>query len=131
MLPAGARTGDFTYLRTSNGQPQTVNLLALSGRTIDPRIHSLINLTPASINNDAGDTSNTQGSCFNKPNGSTGKNIGFRIDYDINSSKGWKPSYSRFESVLPNDVALNNIGEQFPGVPGGEIGRCYLPLASY
>ena len=27
--------------------------------------------------------------------------------------------YSRFVSVLPNDVALNNIGEQFPGLPGG------------
>lgn len=119
VLSAGARTGNFTYLRTSNGQPQTVNLLALAGRTIDPRVQTLINLTPASNNNDSGDTRNTQGFRFNTPNGSTGKNFGFRIDYDINSSNRVEAIYSRFVSVLPNDVALNNIGEQFPGLPGG------------
>jgi hypothetical protein len=119
VLSAGARQGNFTYLRASDGQPQTVNLLALSGRTIDPRIQTLINLTPASNNNDAGDTRNTQGFRFNTPNGSTGKNIGFRIDYDINSSNRVEAIYSRFVSVLPNDVQLNNIGEQFPGLPGG------------
>ncbi len=119
VLSAGARQGNFTYLRADNGQMQTVNLLALSGRTIDPRIQTLINLTPASNNNDAGDTRNTQGFRFNTPNGSTGKNIGFRIDYDINSSNRVEAIYSRFVSILPNDVALNNIGEQFPGLPGG------------
>ncbi len=41
-----ARTGTFTYLRTDNEQLQTVNLLALTGRSIDPRIQELINLTP-------------------------------------------------------------------------------------
>jgi hypothetical protein len=119
VLSAAARTGNFTYLRVDNGQRQTVNLLSLSGRTIDPRIQTLINLTPASNNNDAGDTRNTQGFRFNTPNGSTGKNIGFRIDYDINSTNRVEAIYSRFVSVLPNDVALNNIGEQFPGLPGG------------
>ena len=95
------------------------NLLTLSGRPIDPRIQTLINLTPASNNNDAGDTRNTQGFRFNTPNGSTGKNIGFRIDYDVNSKNRVEAIYSRFLSVLPNDVQLNNIGEQFPGLPGG------------
>jgi len=119
VLSAGARTGNFTYIRADNGQQQTVNLLNLSGRTIDPRIQTLINLTPASNNNDAGDTRNTQGFRFNTPNGSTGRNIGFRIDYDINATNRVEAIYSRFVSVLPNDVALNNIGEQFPGLPGG------------
>ncbi len=119
VLSAGARTGNFTYIRSDNGQQQTVNLLTLSGRTIDPRIAHLISLTPASNNNDAGDTRNTQGFRFNTPNGSTGRNIGFRIDYDINSNHRVEAIYSRFVSVLPNDVALNNIGEQFPGLPGG------------
>jgi Carboxypeptidase regulatory-like domain len=119
VLSAGARQGNFTYLRADNGQAQTVNLLALSGRTIDPRIQTLINLTPASNNNDAGDTRNTQGFRFNTPNGSTFKNLGFRIDYDINSSNRVEAIYSRAVNTLPNDVALNNIGEQFPGLPGG------------
>jgi hypothetical protein len=135
VLSAGARTGNFTYLATcgapppnatppcpggiTRGQQVTVNLLSLSGRTIDPRMQTLINLTPASNNNDAGDTRNTQGFRFNTPNGSTGRNVGFRIDYDINSTNRVEAIYSRFVSVLPNDVALNDIGEQFPGLPGG------------
>src|SRR6266850_125982 len=119
VLSANARNGLFTYIRADNGQQQTVNLLGLSGRTIDPRMQTLINLTPASNNNDAGDTRNTQGFRFNTPNGSTGRNVGFRIDYDINSTNRVEAIYSRFVSVLPNDVALNDIGEQFPGLPGG------------
>lgn len=119
VLSAGARNGNFTYARADNGQLQTVNLLALSGRAIDPRIQQLIALTPASNNNDAGDTRNTQGFRFNTPNGSTGKNIGFRIDYEINGNNRVEAIYSRFVTVTPNDVQLNDIGEQFPGLPGG------------
>lgn len=135
VLSQGARNGNFTYLATcgapppnatppcpagiTRGQAVTVNLLTLSGRTIDPRMQQLINLTPPSNNNDAGDTRNTQGFRFNTPNGSTGKNVGFRIDYDINGTNRVEAIYSRFVSILPNDVALNNIGEQFPGLPGG------------
>jgi hypothetical protein len=135
VLSAGARTGNFTYLATcgapapnatpacpagiTRGQQVTVNLLARSGRSIDPRVQTLINLTPASNNNDAGDTRNTQGFRFNTPNGSNVRNFGFRIDYDINSTNRVEAIYSRAVNVLPNDVALNNIGEQFPGLPGG------------
>ena len=129
VLSAGARQGNFTYLATCTtatcpagitpGQAITRNLLTLSGRAIDARIQTLINLTPPSNNNDAGDTRNTQGFRFNTPNGSTGKNIGFRFDYDINPSNRVEAIYSRFVSILPNDVALNDIGEQFPGLPGG------------
>ena len=114
-----ARTGTFTYLRTDNNALQTVNLLALTGRSIDPRIQELINLTPSSNNAQIGDTRNTGGFRFNTPNGSTGRNIGFRLDYDISSKHRVEGVYSHFLSKLPNDVQLNNIGEQFPGLPGG------------
>ena len=71
LLP-GARNGNFTYLRTDNGQSNTVNLLALTGRALDPRIQQLINLTPASNNTSLGDNRNTAGFRFNTPNCSTG-----------------------------------------------------------
>src|SRR5688500_11161013 len=114
-----ARTGNFTYLRTDNGQRQTINLLALTGRSIDPRIQHLISLTPSSNNAQIGDSRNTGGFRFNTPIGSTGRNIGFRLAYDISSNHRVEGVYSHFLSKLPNDVQLNNIGEQFPGLPGG------------
>lgn len=119
VLLAPARTGTFTYLRSDNGQLQTINLLTLTGRTTDPRIAHLLSLTPASNNTSVGDTRNTAGFRFNTPNGSTGRNIGFRLDYDITSKHRIEGVYSHFLSKLPNDVQLNNIGEQFPGLPGG------------
>ena len=119
VLLEPARTGTFTYLRSDNGQRQTINLLALTGRSIDPRIAHLISLTPPSNNTSIGDSRNTGGFRFNTPNGSTGRNIGFRLDYDITSQHRVEGVYSHFQSKLPNDVQLNNIGEQFPGLPGG------------
>lgn len=119
VLLGPARTGNFTYVRSDNQQLNTVNLLTLTGRTIDPRIQTLINLTPTSNNTSVGDTRNTGGFRFNTPNGSTGRNIGFRLDYDINQKNRVEGVYSHFLSKLPNDVQLNNIGEQFPGLPGG------------
>ncbi len=119
VLLAPAREGNFTYVRTDNNQLHTVNLLTLSGRPMDPRIRELINLTPLSNNTSLGDTRNTGGFRFNTPNGSTGRNIGFRIDYDITSKHRFEAVYSHFLSKTPNDVQLNNIGEPFPGLPGG------------
>jgi carboxypeptidase family protein len=134
-----ARTGTFGYIvsctkafddptatpaqrcppNIAPGSTQTINLLALTGRSIDPRIQQLINLTPSSNNSQIGDGRNTGGFRFNTPNGSTGRNIGFRLDYDITSRHRVEGVYSHFLSKLPNDVQLNNIGEQFPGLPGG------------
>src|SRR6185369_15367281 len=119
VLRAGARTGNFTYVRTDNGQLNTVNLLALTGRSLDPKIASLIALTPTENNSSIGDSRNTGGFRFNTPNGSTGRNIGFRLDYDISPKHRIEGVYSHFLSKLPNDVQLNNIGEQFPGLQGG------------
>jgi len=120
VLTAAARTGTFTYLRSDNGQLNTVNLLALApGRTLDPRIQTLLALTPTPNNTQRGDTRNSGGFRFNTPNGSTGRNIGFRIDYEISQKHRVEGIYSHFLSKLPNDVQLNDIGEQFPGLPGG------------
>src|SRR5689334_5831452 len=139
VLLDGARTGNFRYLvsctANSNdlsapasarcpqgiapGSIQSVNLLSLSNRGVDPRIAELLALTPASNNTQVGDARNTGGFRFNTPNGSTGRNIGFRLDYDITKQHRVEGIYSHFLSKLPNDVQLNNIGEQFPGLPGG------------
>ncbi|HZM99253.1 MAG TPA: TonB-dependent receptor [Pyrinomonadaceae bacterium] len=119
VLNSGARTGNFTYLRTDNGQLNTVNLLNMTGRGIDPRMQELINLTPTPNNSSVGDNRNSGGFRFNTPNGSTGRNIGFRLDYEISQKHRVEGIYSHFLSKLPNDVQLNNIGEQFPGLPGG------------
>jgi hypothetical protein len=119
VLSAGARTGNFTYLRTDNGQPQTVNVLTLGGRTIDPTIKAVIDLTPASNNNDRGDTRNTQGFRFNTPDGRVNKIWGFRVDYDVNSSNRIEAIFDRNTLVFPNDFGTNDIGEVFPGLLGG------------
>lgn len=121
VLSTPARTGNFTYLRADNGQQQTVNVLGLTGRNIDPRLQTLIGLTPGSNNNDAGDTRNTQGFRFNSPSNQTSDLWGFRIDYDISSRHRVEAIYDKFVFDFPNDT-FNDIGEVFPGLPGGGQG---------
>ncbi|HLM56572.1 MAG TPA: TonB-dependent receptor [Pyrinomonadaceae bacterium] len=118
-LTAAARQGNFTYRRSDNGQLQTVNLLSLTGRQLDPRIQSLLNLTP--VPNDitaAGDRVNTGGFRFNSPAGSTDKLFGFRIDYEASSRNRFEAVFSRNALIVPNDATTNNTGEPFPGLPG-------------
>jgi hypothetical protein len=118
-LTAAARQGSFTYRRSDNGQLQTVNLLALTGRAVDPRIQSLLNLTP--VPNDltaAGDRVNTGGFRFNSPAGSTDKLFGFRIDYEASARNRFEAVFSRDNVMVPNDAVTNNTGEPFPGLPG-------------
>lgn len=116
VLTAPARTGSFTYRRVDNGQLQTINLLSLTGRTIDPRINGLIGQTP--LPNDlAGDRINTNGFSFNSPSGSGEKLFGFRINYDRSQKHRFDVVYSRDSVSVPNDT-FNNTGEPFPGLPG-------------
>lgn len=118
-LTGAARQGNFTYRRTDNGQLQTVNLLTLTGRAVDPRIQSLLNLTP--VPNDisaAGDRVNTGGFRFNSPAGSTEKLFGFRIDYEASARNRFEAVFSRDNVMVPNDAVTNNTGEPFPGLPG-------------
>ena len=116
VLTAPARAGSFTYRRVDNGQLQTINVLNLTGRSIDPRINRLIGQTP--LPNDlAGDRINTNGFSFNSPSGSTEKLFGFRLNYDPSQSNRFDVVYSRDSVAVPNDT-FNNTGETFPGLPG-------------
>src|SRR5262245_58601735 len=77
VLSAPARTGNFTYF--VNGEPRSVNLMALRGLTgVDPVIQGLIDKTPApsqSNTNDTGDSRNTLGVRFNQRNNETRDNV--------------------------------------------------------
>ena len=116
VLTQPARAGSFTYRRVDNGQLQTINVLNLTGRNIDPRINKLIGQTP--LPNDlAGDRINTNGFSFNSPSGSTEKLFGFRINYDPSQTHRFDVVYSRDSVAVPNDT-FNNTGEPFPGLPG-------------
>ncbi|HET9713388.1 MAG TPA: hypothetical protein VFP64_15955, partial [Pyrinomonadaceae bacterium] len=116
VLSSPARLGSFTYRRLDNQQLQTINVLNLTGRTIDPRISRLIDQTP--LPNDlAGDRINTNGFSFNSPSGSTEKLFGYRINYDVSQKHRFDVVYSKDSINVPNDT-FNNTGEPFPGLPG-------------
>jgi len=116
VLTAPARSGSFTYRRLDNQQLQTINVLNLTGRTIDPRINRLIGQTP--LPNDlAGDRINTNGFSFNSPSGSSEKLFGYRINYDLSQKHRFDVVYSKDSVNVPNDT-FNNTGEPFPGLPG-------------
>jgi len=116
VLTAPARSGSFTYRRLDNQQLQTINVLNLTGRTIDPRMNRLIGQTP--LPNDlAGDRINTNGFSFNSPSGSSERLFGYRINYDLSQKHRFDVVYSRDSVNVPNDT-FNNTGEPFPGLPG-------------
>lgn len=118
LYPA-ARQGNYTYRRSDNGQLQTINLLSLTGRQIDPRIQNLLAQTPAP--NDptaaAGDRINTGAFRFNTPSGSAERLWGFRVDYNHSERHRFEGIYSNNAINIPNDTG-NDIGEPFPGLPG-------------
>jgi hypothetical protein len=123
VLTDAARTGTFTYLDltpASQGGPvrRTINLLQLTGRPVDPRTARLIGLQPGLNNTEVGDTRNTGGFRFNSPSGQTSNLWGFRTDFDLSSKHRFEAIFSRFKLDFPNDT-FNDIGEVFPGLPGG------------
>jgi len=117
VLTGPARNGLFTY-RASNGSLQTVNLLTLGGLTRDPLTTQLINLTPLPNDLTGGDTRNFARFRFNSPAGSDDDLWGFRISVDANERHQFDAVLSRDVLVFPNDT-FNDIGEPFPGLPGG------------
>jgi hypothetical protein len=120
VLYPAARQGNFMYRRADNGQLQTVNLLTLTGRQVDPSIQSQLAQTPPP--NDptaaAGDRINTGAFRFNSPSGSNERLWGFRIDYDHSERHRFEAIYNNDAVNTPNDAITNNIGEPFPGLPG-------------
>ncbi|MEP7272267.1 MAG: TonB-dependent receptor [Acidobacteriota bacterium] len=119
VLSDAARLGNFTYRRSDNNELQTVNLLSLTGRSVDTRIKNLIGLTPSPNDfNSVGDRINSAGFRFNSPAGSTERLWGFRIDYNLSDKHRFEAIYSRDSVFTANDAATNNTGEPFPGLPG-------------
>ena len=136
VLTQTARTGQFTYPVTCTrlatdpnpsgrcpvgivpGQLVTLNLLNTTGRATDPLTTQLVNLTPLPNDLTGGDTRNYARFRFNSPSGSDDDLWGGRIDVDANDHHRFDASFSRDKLVLPNDT-FNDIGEPFPGLPGG------------
>ena len=116
-LTGPARSGLFTY-GASNGTLQTVNLLSLTGTALDPISQQLVGLTPLPNDLTGGDTRNFARFRFNSPAGSDDDLWGFRFDVDANSENNFEAVFSRDVLVFPNDT-FNDIGEPFPGLPGG------------
>ncbi|MGZ5434664.1 MAG: outer membrane beta-barrel protein [Pyrinomonadaceae bacterium] len=133
FLRADARNGIFRYRATctaacppgvTNGSIQTINLLTLTGRPVDPITSDLARRAPlpndpttgdlfnAAVAN-SGTLSNTGTFRFNTPQGSTSDLWGFRVDYDINSRNRIEAIFNRFTFLFPNSG-----GEPFPGAPG-------------
>lgn len=128
VLTQPARQGLFTY-RATNGTLQTVNLLTLTGRNPDPLTTSLIGLTPLPNDLTGGDTRNFARFRFNSPSGSDDDLWGFRISVDASSKHQFDTAFSRDELVIPNDT-FNDIGEPFPGLPGGGQGPTRTRLSA-
>lgn len=131
VLTQAARQGQFTYRATCTntgtnlcpagivpGQLVTLNLLNLTGRSADPLSTSLVGLTPLPNDLTGGDTRNFARFRFNSPSGSDDDLWGFRIDVDANERNRFDTSFSHDVLVFPNDTN-NDIGEPFPGLPGG------------
>ena len=128
VLTQSARSGLFSYNATctantcpqgiSPGQLVTVNLLNLTGTAADPLATQLIGLTPLPNDLSGGDTRNFANFRFNSPAGSDDDIWGFRIDFDANSANHFDAAFSRDVLKFPNDT-FNDIGEPFPGLPGG------------
>jgi carboxypeptidase family protein len=121
VLNSQARNGQFTYRRLDNGQLNTINLLALTGRVADPKMTNILGLTPLPNSTETGDSLNTGGFRFNSPSGSDSRLWGFRTDFDLSEKHRFELVYSRFTFNFPNDT-FNDIGEVFPGLPGGGQG---------
>lgn len=133
FLRQDARNGIFRYRATcttacppgvTTGSIQSINLLTLTGRPLDPITSELARRAPlpndpttgdlfnATVPN-SGTLSNTGTFRFNTPLGSTSDLWGFRVDYDVNSRNRIEAIYNNFTFLFPNSG-----GEPFPGAPG-------------
>lgn len=121
VLTAPARQGFFTYRGARDGQLHTINLLTLSGRAIDPRMRSLIDVTPLPNNLFLGDRLNTAGFRFNAKEDPKDDQFGVRLDYNYSTNHRFEGVYRLFRFDLPNQIAGGaspGLGQPFPGRPG-------------
>ena len=121
VLTDSARAGNFSYVRQDNGELVTLDLLGLTGITIDPAIRSLIDSTPQPNDISVGDGRNVSGFRFNSPDKSYSDWLVFRGDYQINRKNSFTGTFHQFELDVPNSV-FNDIDAVFPGLPGAGQG---------
>jgi hypothetical protein len=95
VLTPSARNGIFTFNATcggattpacpggiTNGQQQTLDLLAFTGLTVDPFVAGLLSRVPTEVNDTSvGDGLNYGGFGFNQDQSRERKNYGFKIDW--------------------------------------------------
>ncbi len=135
FLTQNARNGLFTYRAACTntgtnicpagvtpGSLQTINLLSLTGRPLDPITSDLGRRAPLPNDSTTGDLANVPGGAalsnfgtfrFNSPLGSTSDLWGFRTDFDASERHRFEAIYNRFTFEFPNSG-----GEPFPGAPG-------------
>lgn len=117
VLTEEARRGIFRYTG-SNGQLQTVNLLAIgNANSINPLTSSLIEQTPLPNNSLLGDGFNTGGFTFNVPGVSNNDKISIRADqklFDKLGSHKLEWVFHRAWFLLTPDT-FNGLEARFPG----------------
>ncbi|HEY0005327.1 MAG TPA: TonB-dependent receptor [Pyrinomonadaceae bacterium] len=122
FLTQNARTGLFTYRRLDNGQLQTINLLSVTGRQLDPLTSSLANAAPLPNDPTTGDLASVSGGAalsnfatfrYNTPVGFSQDLWGFRTDFDYSERHRFEAIFNQFLFNFPNSG-----GEPFPGAPG-------------
>src|SRR5215204_3959553 len=134
FLTENARNGLFTYRATCNnttvqcpngivpGQLVTRNLLALSGRPVDPVTAELARSAPLPNDPTTLDLANVAGGAalsnfgtfrFNSPLDTTSDLWGFRTDFDASPRHRFEAIFNRFTFDFPNQGT-----EPFPGAPG-------------
>ncbi len=117
VLVPGARQGEYSYLRQDNGQRNTVNLLTLTGVTIDPAIKKLIDLAPSPNDATVGDGYNISGFRFNSPARQDQDWLVLRVDFEPNPRHSISGTFHQFRYDFPNDPN-NDIDARFPGLTG-------------
>ncbi len=117
VLTNSARAGNFSYVRQDNGELVTLDLLGLTGITIDPAIRSLIDSTPQPNDTSVGDGRNVSGFRFNSPDKSDAGWLIFRGDYQVNRKNAFTGTFHQFGFDYPNATG-NAIGSVYPGLPG-------------
>ena len=135
VLTESARDGIFTY---GKGQPEScdltgqggmgacsVDLYTFTSQRPDTTIGNLIQDDVMPLPNDPsfGDKLNTAGFRFNSSRPRRANLWGFRVDYSLSRNHSLEATYSEFHLRLPrgfqNVGSARDIGEVFPGLPGG------------
>ncbi len=126
MMTDDAKNGIFTY--EGGGQVRKVNLLQLTGRTVDSEMKKLMDLLPAqsAINNfRVGDSRdgllrNTAGYSFNRRSNRSRENLTAKIDYYLNEKSSFTGSYSWNRDILDRPTVTTTGFTPIPDVTNSD-----------